>query len=210
MNPEVYNEIWETFITGDHVSQGSIWGGEGFALIVPVAASDVLESVIKLQTRLADCFPFAPHSPENLHTTIALLGNPPVSRIPSYYSILQSSLGDCPTFRIHLKQVNSFFRAPFLEVHEDEALNYLLALIQPALVSLGCPQIDYGLRGQVWHVTLGAYTEAGNGMKVREMLKNFRDFDAGSFRVEEVSLVRTSSGAPYRMETLNTIQLNKG
>lgn len=106
-------------------------------------------------------------------------------------------------------RVNSFFRAPFLEVNENGALSCLLALIQPGLASLGCPMMDYGPRGQVWHATLGAYTESGDDMLIKEVLKSFRNFDAGSFSVEEVFLVKTFSGAPYRMETLNILRLNK-
>ncbi len=210
MKPDVYDEIWQTFINGDHISPGSIWGGEGLALIVPVAALDVLANVMELQTGMADCFRFTPHSPEDLHITLALLGDPPQSRLPSFCTFLQLALHDFPAFPIHLMRINSFFRAPFLEVHEEGALNRLLALIQPGLELLGCPKIDYGSRGQVWHVTLGGYADASDGVLIREVLKDFRDFDAGAFRVEEVFLVRTSPGAPYRMNVLNTISLKKG
>jgi 2'-5' RNA ligase len=210
MNDTIYEDIWQAFITGDHISQGSIWGGAGLALVVPIEDRAVLAQIKQIQTELAVSLPFDPHLPETLHITLYLLGNPPESSIPGPSDFLRRILAPVIAFPIELKRVNSFFRAPFFEVHEDGTLNNLLSRIQPGLTELGYSIPDYGPRGQVWHLTLGAYTAANRGVAARKLLSELRFRSAGSFMVSELRLVKTSAGLPYRMETLERFPLAGG
>jgi 2'-5' RNA ligase len=208
MNPTVYDEVWQSFITGDHISQGSIWGGEGLALVVPVAAPEILAAVEQIQAKLAEHLPFSPHLPETLHITLSLFGNPPGENLPTLSAFLRTALAPIPAFAVSLRRVNSFFRAPFFEVFDDGALNYLHKQIQSGLIKLGYPETDYGPHGQIWHVTLGTYTASSDGAAARSLLLQMREMNAGSFIVNELQLVKTSAGAPYRMETLNSFALS--
>lgn len=207
MNIGVYDEIWQSFLHGDHVSRGSIWGGEGLALIIPIEEPKVLGNIAHIQARLSGHLPFSPLPPDVLHITLYLFGNPPGIRISDLSAYLQSTLVDIPAFGLELKQVNSFFRAPFLEVHDPTALNHLLASIQPGLRAMGYPGANYGERGQIWHVTLGAYTQSNDGTVARKIIKVLRGQSAGLLPVNELRLVKTSAGLPYRLEILDHFSL---
>lgn len=207
MNPEVFDEIWQRFITGDHISQGSIWGGEGLALVVPVESPEVVSMIEHIQRRLAAQLPFYAHLPETLHITIDLFGNPPAEIVSNLSAFLQEAFAPVRAFSVTLTRINSFFRAPFLEVDDVGVLNSLHSCIRPALTRMGLPEIDYGPRGQVWHVTLGAYMVSNDGSIARQLLNELRHICVGTFLVNELRLVKTSAGAPYRMEMLERFSL---
>lgn len=183
MNPTVYDEVWQSFITGDHISQGSIWGGEGLALVMSIKAPEILAAVEQVQAKLAEQLPFSPHLPETLHITLSLFGNPPGENLPTLSAFLRTALAPIPAFAVSLRRVNSFFRAPFFEVFDEGAINHLHNQIQPGLIKLGYPETDYGPRGQIWHVTLGAYTASSDGAAARSLLLQMREINAGSFLV---------------------------
>ncbi len=207
MNPEIYHEIWQSFITGDHISQGLIWGGEGLALIIPIEAPEIVEKITQIQSCLSEQLPFASHSPEVLHITVYLFGNSAEDCVSDLSAYLRSSLAAVPAFGVELKCVNSFLRAPFLEVHDPTALNHLLASIQPGLKAVGYPGAEYGERGQIWHMTLGAYTQSNDGTAARRLIKVLRGQSAGFLPINEVRLVKTSAGLPYRLKILDRFPL---
>lgn len=207
MHNNKYEEIWQTFINGDHISQGSIWGGEGVALVVPIESPDVVSRIEHLQKRLSAQLPFYAHLPETLHITIDLLGNPPAGDILNLSAFLHEAFAPVQAFSVSLSRINSFFRAPFLEVGDAGMLNSLHSRIRPALTRMGLPEIDYGPWGQVWHVTLGAYMVSNDGSIARQLLNELRHTCVGMFLVNELQLVKTSAGAPYRMEMLERFSL---
>jgi 2'-5' RNA ligase len=207
MNPEVYKEIWQTFINGDHISQASIWGGEGLALIIPVDAPKVLKNIELIQETLKNSLPFYPHLLETLHITVFLFGKPPESYVPVLETLLRPTLVSVPAFQVELKNINSFFRAPFLEVHDKGNLNNLYNVIEPGLKKMGFSGMDYGPRGQVWHLILGKYSKSDNGSAARKLLMDLHHQSAGFITVSELRLVKTSEGTPYRMKTLRNFPL---
>ena len=149
MNPIIYDEVWQAFLTGDHISQESIWGGEGLALVVPVNAPEIIMEVEQIQAKMGAHLSFSPHQPEALHITVSIFGNPPEENLPTLSTFLHTTLAPIPAFVVMLRRVNSFFRAPFLEVHDGGTLHHLQTWLQPGLIQLGYPEIDYGPRGRI-------------------------------------------------------------
>jgi len=202
MNPEAYEKIWQSFFTGDHISQYPIGRGEGLALGIPVEDPEVLSKIGSIQASLAKDLPFCAHLPEALHITLCILSDVQEGYANGLAAFLHAALARVTAFQVELKRVNSFFRAPFLEVHGAGALDNLLSRIRPGLENLGYPGLDYGPRGQVWHVTLGVYTQSNDGTAARKLLQELRFRNAGSFIIRELRLVKTFTGVPFRMETL--------
>ena len=207
MGIQTYEEVWQTFITGDHVSIGTIWGGEGLALIVPVEQPELVGSIQRLQSKLISEIPFEPLPSETFHITINLFGNPSLKVIPELVRFLRDEITLVPKFEINLKGVNSFFRAPFLEVHDGGILSSITSILLPGSIKRKFSTFDYGTRGQTFHLTLGAYSEAGDGSIARQLLKQLRPFVAGKIVVDELRLVRTSAGKPYRLINVDTFPL---
>jgi 2'-5' RNA ligase len=207
MDTQAYESVWNTFINGDHISEGAIWGGEGLALIVPIEQPELLSKIQKLQSEICTVIPFEPHLPETLHITISLFGNPSSIAIPELVDFLLEKIAPFPPFEVQIMGVNSFFRCPFLEVHDGGIISSVASTLKPGLRELGYPIFDYGPRGQIFHVTLGAYTQDGDGINVRELLKQLRPTDFGKIHVDELRLVRTSAGKPYRLFNMEIYQL---
>jgi 2'-5' RNA ligase len=207
MFTQPYEDVWNSFINGNFISKGTIWGGEGLALIVPIEHSDLLSNIQKLQVDLSAKIPFEPHLPETLHITITLFGNPSSDAVPGLVNLLHEKLAQFPQFVVQITGINSFFRAPFLEVHDGGIVSSIASTLQPGLRELGYPVFDYGSRGQIFHVTLGAYNQDGDGASARHLLKKLRPMDFGKILVDELRLVRTSAGKPYRMFNLEQFHL---
>lgn len=208
MDSQPYEDVWNSFINGDFISKGTIWGGEGLALIVPIVHSELLGDIQKLQSELSSEIPFEPHLPETLHITISLFGNPSPDAVPELVNFLHEKLDRVPQFVVQITGINSFFRAPFLEVHDRGVIPLIASTLQSGLRERGYPIFDYGPRGQIFHISLGAYNQDGDGANVRNLLKRLHPMDFGKILVDELRLVRTSAGKPYRMFTVNVFQLS--
>jgi 2'-5' RNA ligase len=202
-----YEETWQEFIHGDHISTGTIWGGEGLVLIVPIADTHMVSRIQEIQSQLSNRLPFSTQLPETLHITLRLFGNPPAERLAGLVAFLGETLADVAAFDITLARLNSFFRAPFLEVWDEGKLAALAARLEPGALERGFQATDYGPRGQIFHVTLGAYDESNDGAGARELLSELRMRGPGTIRVNELRLIKTSTGKPYRMTTLKRFPL---
>ncbi len=207
MDTQAYVDVWNSFINGDFISKGTIWGGEGLALIVPIEQPELLSCIQKLQYTLSTEIPFEPLPSETLHITISLFGNPSSEAIPELVDFLREKISQFPQFEVKIFGINSFFRAPFLEIHDGGIVSSIASTLQPGLRELGYPIFDYGPRGQIFHVTLGAYNQEGDGVNVRQLLNQLRPFDVGEILVDELRLVRTSAGKPYRLNNVDAFRL---
>jgi 2'-5' RNA ligase len=196
----VYDDIWDQFVHGDHVSQMPHREGIGLGLGIRVQTTEVVEQVRAIQRQLEQCHTFAPSPLDTLHITVrnlgALVDHPKRAQevsprqLPALTESIGRVLADRDRFPILLNRVNSFFVCPIVEVHDAGHILSIREQLEPELVSLGLADYNYGPRGFIPHLTLGYYTESNDGAAARQVVNALRDTTVGTIQVTELILVR--------------------
>ena len=202
MTRSIYDEIWEQFAHGDHISQMPHREGIGLGvgLIVRVQNPEIVERISVIQRQLERCSAFAPSPLDTLHITVrnlgALVDHPKrkqevsPEQLPALIESIGRALADRDRFSVHLNRVNSFFICPIIEIHDDGRILSIRKQLAPELAALGVVDYDYGPRGFVPHLTPGYYTENNDGATARQAISTVRDTHAGLIHVTELMLVR--------------------
>lgn len=224
MSTAVYDEFWEEFILGDHISREP--RGEGVALVLLVWLEDreVIERTAQLQRTLTNTLSLDPIPRDALHITVRFFGElaePPEAddqpevdpqihpdRVPGLVQHLRAVLKGWGAFPVVLRRINSFFICPFIEVHDEGEVNRIRDALEPGLRGMGFRSFDYGQKGFVPHLTLGYYNEDGDGAAAREALARLRHTEVGAVQVDRLTLIKAPwSEGMYRLETVEALEL---
>jgi len=196
-----YQELWERFIKGDHVSQARLPsdGTVGLALVIPIESRGIVERIVAVQRRIGKVVPFVQVPRKALHVTVAILGNLQDEAAPSEESSrrisaldygIRDALKTTERFEVILKRVNSFFTSAFAEMTDHGAIRRMGERVEERLNALRIWEQDYGGGTEyVSHLTLGYYGESGDGAAVRAVLSELRDTEFGTMTVDRVSFV---------------------
>ena len=152
--------------------------------------------------------------PENLHLTLAFLGEVDVLEIPELCETVRQSVGDYEPFDIEVRGVGAFpdLRRPrTVWIGVENGAEEMIALhgsLEKGLTKLGYRAEKRRFRP---HLTLGRVRNAPQGQGVDDLgraIEQFRDYQADTMSVAEVIVFssRLDRGGP-EYEPLGTIEL---
>jgi 2'-5' RNA ligase len=200
MTRSIYDDIWEQFAHGDHISRMPRRDGIGVGLIVHVQAPEIVKGISAILRQLKKIDAFAPTPLDALHLTVRNLGmlvDQPTGKqavsleqLPILIESIGRALDGTHSFTIRLRRVNSFFICPIVQVHDNGRILAIRERLEAELGPLGLTDFDYGPRGFIPHLTLGYYTQDGDGAIARQTLAALRETDIGQIQVTELTLVR--------------------
>jgi 2'-5' RNA ligase len=218
MTRSIYDNIWERFAHGDHIAQMPRRDGIGVGLIVHIQEQAIVEKTSVVLSQLEQLNSFVPVPLDTLHLTVRNLGalvdepkgQQAVSseQLPALIEAIGRALTSVHKFPVHLQRINSFFVCPIVEVHDNGRILAIRQRLEKALESLGLTDFNYGPRGFVPHLTLGYYTEDGDGAMARQLLSALRETDIGQIQVTELVLIRADLTAGVCcLEPIHTFEL---
>ena len=200
MTRSTYDAIWERFAYGDHISKMPQRDDIGVGLIVHIQEQAIVDRISAIQRQIEHVSTFIPTPLDALHLTVrnlgALIDQPKgkqtvsPGQLPDVIGALGCGLSGTHGFGIHLRRVNSFLVCPIVEVHDNGHILAIRQDLETELGSLGLTDYDYGSHGFVPHLTLGYYSEDGDGAMARQVLSGLREVDIGQIQVTKLVLIR--------------------
>jgi len=132
-------------------------------------------------------------APENIHLTLAFLGEVPVERVEEIGSALEGVAAVSGAFSCAVKGVGWFGsprspRVVWAGIPEDPALMRLQADVAGALRQLGFTPEDRPFHP---HLTMGRVKFSQDAIGLTEILREKRDTDFGAMPVERVLVMRS-------------------
>lgn len=135
-----------------------------------------------------------PAPPENLHLTLAFLGEQPTELIED----IHTALGDLsvPGFDLHLSGTDTFGgndpKVVFAGVKPNASLDHLHSKIRSLLHGTGVMLERKRFRPHVTLARFGRRTTAPEMQRLRAWLLSHADFDVPPFRVNDIVLYRST------------------
>jgi 2'-5' RNA ligase len=200
MTGSIYDEIWDRFARGDHISRMPHREGIGIGLIVRIQEQEIVERISAILHQLEPLGELSPVPLDTLHLTVRNLGalaeqpkgQQAVSpaQLPALIESIGRALAGTHRFSVHLGRVNSFFVCPIIEVYDNGRILAIRERLEQEFVALDLSDYDYGPRGFIPHLTLGSYTEDSDGAMARQALSALRETDIGQIQVTELALIQ--------------------
>jgi 2'-5' RNA ligase len=130
----------------------------------------------------------------NFHITLKFLGGVDADRVDAVSKAVESAAKDLPAFDAVLSGVGAFpnARRPNVVwvgiVSGGDEMKALAARVDSALEKLRFAREQRPFSG---HVTIGRSRTPRNAEQLRELIEKLHDAEAGSFRVESVSIMKS-------------------
>lgn len=141
--------------------------------------------------------------PENIHLTLKFLGDTDENLINEISNQLNQSVKSISQFKIAIKGVGAFPNLKYPRViwigaeSEGDQIRHLVSDIEDRIADLGFKKESRPFSA---HLTLGRVKEVKGIEPIIERLQQTDNFEAGSFPVEEVRLIKSElhpTGAIY-------------
>jgi 2'-5' RNA ligase len=217
MTKNPYDRVWTNFTQLPRISRAPRGKGTGLVLLIWIQDHRIRDKITQLQTIIADRHPIDLIPLNALHITVRDMGtithhqqdnqiHP--DKLPQIQKQLGKILPNLASFKADLERVNSFSICPFIEVHDNGAVNSIRDAIQPGLTDLGIP-IDRPT-GYLPHLSLGYYTKPEDRTRIQEALSGIREQRIGRIEVTKLSLIKAPwSKGMYRLELIQEFSLGR-
>ena len=131
-----------------------------------------------------------PVGPENLHFNLKFIGEFPYDDLPKLKVLMDKTLWQFDSFNAHIHGIGTFPTPTFIKViwlgmtEGEQALSAMAESLENALESLSIAKEEKPFKP---HLTLGRLNSRA-GLGLISLLKDLKDTEIGSFKIEKVIL----------------------
>jgi 2'-5' RNA ligase len=213
-----YDRVWTNFTQLHRISRAPRGEGTGLVLLVWIQDQRVRDKITKLQNTIADRHPIDLIPLDALHITVRDMGTIThqtqetdhihSDKLPRIQEHLGKIIPNLASFTAHLRRINSFSICPFIEVHDNGAVDSIRDAIQPGLTDIDIP-INRPT-GYLPHLSLGYYTKPGDRTRIQEVLSGIREQRIGTIEVNRLSLIKAPwSEGMFHLELIQEFRLGQ-